>query len=199
MTDVVEAARELAGVIPPEQLAVCRTCGQLRGSEGPYRQACACTPSDPERWRSPSGAQYDFNRSLELCYCCAAWPIRTGSRWAVYYCQPCKERVMALNRRVGAWVLPIGRHSGQHGNLLAGGEASDPAVVERFVAGMKSLFEAGTRVSDHASQWTLATIDRCGIPDEGDIPLIVYLERADAVVDRAASFEALIAAAARQD
>ncbi len=59
---------------------------------------------------------------VELCYCCGIEPIKSGSRWSVFFCDECKDCVLSFNRRSGQWIIPIGRHSLMHGASLGAGE-----------------------------------------------------------------------------
>jgi hypothetical protein len=182
---------DLSGVIPPEKLELCPRCFELRGEEGRYQQRCRCEPPDDERWRKPSGAVSDFNKSLELCYCCAAEPIHSRSRWSVFYCDPCKELVMSLNRRVGAWIIPIVRHSVMHARSLSAEEASDREAVELFAGALRRLFEAIDLVDAHRLDRTRVNIRRLGFGTATTVPLLGYLVRAQPDPERAAAFEGL--------
>ena len=135
---------------------ICSDCGAVSGSlevelldeRRLYEQRCHCWRHLPpqERW-----AGYDFNKHLELCYCCGIEPIRSGSRWSVFFCGECAGRVMEFNRRHGHWVMPIGRHSTMHGVSL--GE-SDP--VDPFVAKFRGLSDA----IDHLDEWACLNVRR---------------------------------------
>jgi len=107
-----------------------------------FHQRCGCEGSDEDPWGlwPRTGAHFDFNCYLELCRCCCVEPIRSGSRWSLFFCEECKARVFALNRALGRWVVPIGRHSAMHGILVRGDEAVDPQVAERFVGAARGLF-----------------------------------------------------------
>jgi hypothetical protein len=116
-------------------LAICSECFVLRGWFGAgraigdsalkpepgayghrYYQRCRCQDKSMEApW-----VGFDFNTEVELCYCCGAEAITSGSRWSSFYCEECREQVLKLNRSVGRWVIPIGRHSVMHGLLVAG-------------------------------------------------------------------------------
>lgn len=180
--------------ITKERLVICPRCFELRGSEGPYRQRCNCEPRDEQRWRLPSGVTYDFNKSLELCHCCAASLLVSGSRWTPFYCEWCKSRVMDLNRRLGCWAIPIGRHTWMHALKLGADQAEKPEELKRFVSATKGLFGAMTRVSEYRAQRVRENLERLGLATGADVPLPEYLERAQAAPDREAAFEGLLEA-----
>jgi hypothetical protein len=80
----------------------------------------------------PSWSNFDFNRQVDLCYCCGTVPLSSGSRWSVWFCDECKEQVGLLNGRHGRCIVPIGRHSVHTGHLLRGEEVDDPIAVQIF-------------------------------------------------------------------
>ena len=57
----------------------------------------------------------DFPTAAELCRCCGLELLQSGCKWSVWFCNDCKPRVLKLNQSVGAWVIPIRRHSLMHG------------------------------------------------------------------------------------
>jgi hypothetical protein len=99
-------------------LFVCGTCGRLKGDslptdDEPHVHLCGCIPVDEHRAQLRWGNK-DFNQDLELCYCCGAVEISSGTKWSVFYCRSCQRRVLRLNALCGRCVIPIGRHSLQN-------------------------------------------------------------------------------------
>jgi hypothetical protein len=111
---------------------LCPVCFTVRGSlqverdtgdRDRYSQRCHCQRAGGtgERW---SG--FDFNTVVELCYGCGIEPIRSGSRWSIFFCSDCVDRAMTINRRHGQWIVPMGRHSVMHGAALSTEDAAEP-------------------------------------------------------------------------
>lgn len=126
-------------------LRICRTCAKVYDDGDDSAQRCACDRRDQSGWPG-----YDYNEHTCLCHCCMREPLRSGSRWSVWFCEACKQRVLALNRRIGLSVIPIGRHSLMNGIGLPVDSATDRAEVASFATGLTSFFE---RIND-LYEWT---------------------------------------------
>lgn len=154
---------------------LCGICHSLRG--GPIgnvgavqvHQLCRCATTDEHAAQPRIG---DHHTKLELCRCCGVEALPSGSRWSVWFCDECKARVIALNRRYGRCVVPIGRHS------LMNGVFFDPAAddaARAFADQLTTLFaemggtEAWRRT---AVQLNLAA---AGLPASDNIELDTYL------------------------
>jgi len=91
-------------------MRVCRTCGKLSGeffkNGSSVRQQCKCEKTDEDRWLG-----FDFNEIVTLCYGCGLAVLPSGSRYSLWFCEPCKQTVFALNDACNAYVIPTGRHS----------------------------------------------------------------------------------------
>ena len=91
---------------------LCPECFEIRGTwrshDESFRQRCRCeetTLSEPaEPWFA-----FDFNKLVELCYCCGAELVQSGSQSSVWFCGECKQRVEILNAKHGQCVIPMGR------------------------------------------------------------------------------------------
>ena len=46
-----------------------------------------------------------------MCNCCGIEVLRSGTRWSVWFCDTCKERVREVHSQYRAYLLPVGRHS----------------------------------------------------------------------------------------
>jgi len=176
VSDVVE----LPGGVSA-QLWICGTCRGLRGSWWPRsgtpvrEQQCRCGPRQEERWPG-----FDFNRVAELCRCCGLDLLRSGSRWSVWLCRPCKERALSLDAWGSVPVVPIGRHSIQHGLGLAGSDLDDDGAVEAFVAAVVELTAAQQRLERWAEARLEANLQLLGWAGEG-VAVADYLRAAPAV------------------
>jgi hypothetical protein len=117
----------------------------------------------------------DFNRNVDLCYCCGQELIRSGTKWSVWFCGECKGRVVALNMAMSKTVIPIGRHSLMSGvGLRAVGGVCDEKVGD-FIKDLGNFFANTDTVSkwrEHIVLKNLRNLD-C----ETDPPVIEYLAR----------------------
>lgn len=126
-----------------------------------------------EQLARPGG---DFPIAVELCYCCAAVPIRSGSRFSAFFCDGCRERVIALNKTYRFAAIPLGRHSIMHGFALSGADFKRPNAVEEFCAAVTSLSDRTKRLECWRRAVVRDHID--AMPDATDpyVPLPAYLE-----------------------
>jgi len=156
------------------RMRICPRCHDLYGECGkPTPQRCRC-PDAPDDAAWP---HHDFNRLVEPCKCCGLQLLRTGSRWAVWFCGECKERVGQLNAHHGRCVVPIGRHTFHAGYMLDGDDAQDPVEIHAFVQGMKGLFEAMDVVRDWAARAVTLNVRHIGFDPDGDtVGIIPYVE-----------------------
>ncbi|MBL8613636.1 MAG: hypothetical protein JNL38_40225 [Myxococcales bacterium] len=102
--------------IVASQMRVCRRCGGLTGPfTDPHDdrverfQKCACRsdslgPVGREPWPG-----YDFNTAVELCYCCAAEAIHSGSHTLPFFCEACLAWVQAFNESFPGGAIPTER------------------------------------------------------------------------------------------
>lgn len=103
--------------LDPGALVICGRCCALRGKipdDDGAGQRCKCTPLEV-RQQEPTWHRYDYNTYAELCRCCGLVLLKSGNRYSVWFCEPCKEAVVALNRAAGRCLIPIGRHSIMNG------------------------------------------------------------------------------------
>ena len=140
--------------------------------------------------RVPGIGGLDFPTPAELCRCCGIVLLASGSRWSVWFCEACKERVIALNRKLGAWVFPIGRHTVMHGVLLPVAEAVDEAKREAFVAAAKGLFGQMRRLGEWADEIVRRNCRATGLDELERVTIRRYL-RAVRDLPREAAFEAM--------
>jgi hypothetical protein len=108
--------RDLELIAAAAQMSVCTECGDLSGAFVDARygdvlrlQRCTC-PSRRVTLGEPRWGLRDFNRAAELCWCCAAVLIESGSRWSRLFCGACQADVHASNASGGSYI-PIARDS----------------------------------------------------------------------------------------
>lgn len=177
-------------------MEICPACFQIRGpwrfiqssgsehKENPLSelyQLCRCQgprqPSEPgersERWPS-----FDFNTAVELCKCCGLEPLRSGSRWSVWFCDECKERVRELHEGYQRYIIPIGRHSLMGGFGLSGKAVRDDAEIHYFVSRWKSITEAIEALYDFARNVVADNLELLGLAEQSQIPLAQYISLA---------------------
>jgi hypothetical protein len=80
---------------------------QFCGGECPSRNkkpGITLKDESEEKWPG-----FDFNTIVELCYCCGQEELKSGSRWSVWFCEECKEKVIDFNTRFQQTIIPIGR------------------------------------------------------------------------------------------
>jgi hypothetical protein len=136
-----------------------------------YEQWCPCQRSTAHQAAWPG---WDFNTYVELCRCCCLEPIKSGSRWSVFFCSECKDRVVALNDEIGE-SIPIGRHSLMHG--IVGTVDDELDAAEELVRAFQILDQAIERLDEHAKEQTQTNIRTLGFAPGEDVLLDSYLER----------------------
>ena len=159
-----------------DDLVICGVCHQLR-DRNPRRPAgtdgrvwCDC-----QRDQRPSGeAGID---AYELCYCCVAVLLRSGTKWSRFFCEDCHSRAMALNQSVGRCVVPIGRHSMMNGVGYNRTVPSHPSL-EAFASELHGFFAGVGGVSEWSRHWLVQTMDAYGLLGPHDVSLRVYLAHA---------------------
>ena len=141
---------------------ICDSCQRLFGSEPQpgygTPQRCLCNlPTDETVWDGS-----DYNEHLHLCRCCRGVALPSGSRWSVWFCEPCVKRVRHFNDACGRVVIPIGRHSlmssiGVRGVELTEAEGHEvDRLVGRFSEQLLSLFASMDRLAKVADRRTIA-------------------------------------------
>lgn len=174
----------MSGEFDGRGMKICMRCFYLYDTKPSLpRQLCHCHGRGEDRWPG-----YDYNEHTHLCECCAAETLPSGSRWSIWFCDDCKERVVSLNRRVGFALVPIGRHSVMNGVFIKGGkESAQSAKIDDFVKGMTSLFGRMDNLHEWRNLRINANLIRLGQPWEDDIDLDEYLRLLQASDDPAVS------------
>ena len=169
---------------------ICDTCQQLLGTELQHGystpQRCRCDlPKDETVWDG-----FDYNEHLHLCRCCRGRALRSGSRWSVWFCEPCVKRVRRFNNACGRVVIPVGRHSlmssiGVRGAELCEAEGDEvDRLVDRFAEQLLALFDSMTRLEKVAARRTIAMRSALGYGRHDRPRLDRWLERAGEVAIR---------------
>ena len=167
-----ERASSSRGTRRVGEFVVCSKCFDLRGTCGDLQQRCDCDAD----LRSNGSWDTDLQRCLELCRCCGAVPLASGSRWSVWFCRTCERRVRRLNDAVGFALIPLGRHSLMHGLRLR----NDPTYAEEHafaaafdgLVGRMELLESVARGRVEENVRTLA------FAAGHDVPLDAYVAAA---------------------
>ena len=138
-------------------------------------QKCQCksleTSLIEETWKG-----FDFNKKVELCYCCSMELINSGSRWSVFYCDECKDRVRAFNDIVGKVVIPLGRHSVMNSLVIEYKSHDLDVEISKFVTGWNSLVGIIDKIVDWSTQFLFQNLHDLGFRFDSDIRLKEYDE-----------------------
>jgi len=118
---------------------------RLYGVEHLRYQQCSCKdktavvpgPENPE-W---AWLGFDYEKIIELCRCCGSEILTSGSRWSVFFCKDCKNKVAELNGQFQKAIVPIGRHSLMNGIKINNNEICEPPVIHDFVMKTGNMFE----------------------------------------------------------
>jgi hypothetical protein len=141
---------ELVHFIDYREMKICSRCGDLYGkfryepeirsifagqSLVTIEQFCECRDrKNQELWE-----RFDFNEIITLCFSCGQDLMMSGSRWAIWFCFECMNRVNNYNVEHPMYYIPIGRHSVMHGYKVTSSDVHDSKVVENFVDNVNDL------------------------------------------------------------
>lgn len=130
-------------------LRICAHClelyGQVRlGNGEAINQECLCVKKTEGRWDG-----YDFNKKYETCYCCGLEVIPSGSKWSVFYCKDCKDKISELNREARQLIIPVGRHSIMNSIVLTDEQIQNKSAVNRFVCRVNNMNAKIDLVDNH--------------------------------------------------
>ncbi len=155
---------------------ICGTCHRISGwvRDKNWKQTCRCEKSSTQRelWRNR-----DFPTNAELCYCCGAVLLRSGSKFSVWFCLECKANVTSFNRRVGRYAIPIGRHSFMNSTWLWGKDAQDPAAAKAFHAAATEMGRGIDFIWNYAPSVVAENLGMLGYRDGASVLLREYLTR----------------------
>lgn len=173
-------------IIDPKHVPHMQVCRDCRDVVGPFSrlnprrddprllvQRGSC-PRHRSSEREPTWPRFDFNRQVDLCYCCGRVPLRTGSRWSVWFCNPCKEQVGLLNGRHGRCIVPIGRHSVHWGHLLSVEKLDDTLAVEGFLASVSIQSRVTQILNDWSHEVVARNLTAIEAGDRPSVPIVDY-------------------------
>jgi hypothetical protein len=180
----------VAGKVLSARMDMCRKCLGLRGpffdahNRCERVQRCGCEPRDP-LWNA-----YDYNSAAELCHCCAWRVVPSGSKWSLFFCEPCKAPIRAYNQAAGLRVVPLGRHSIMNDVTLSVATAESRRARRACEGALPGLFERiATLWRYHHAH--LARVANAIDAEGATMPLSQYIERAHR--DRPSTAEACAA------
>jgi hypothetical protein len=151
--------------------------------DGGIRQGCSChVPADAKRWEFG-----DFNEIVFICACCISAAVPSGSRWSLFYCGECKDRIMAIRRSKVALAIPLGRHSMVNGIGLPGSDSQDDRKIRAFARDLQGMF--GT--IEAIFQWKGERLASIVADLDEDPPLADVFEEAKRRWTKEAAFAAL--------
>jgi hypothetical protein len=182
------------------RFVVCGTCGRLRGPWGRYdgevefEQRCECRDDEEpvERWPG-----FDYNTVAELCRCCGLEAVKSGSKWSVWFCRECLDRVRELNSGAGRCVVPIGRHSIMNGVFYKPAESGvNPVALSAFSDQLSTFFGAVDATGAWRRRVVRANLAAINLGEALSVPVGHYCRRVRAAgLSKEAAFNALVAAA----
>lgn len=160
-TDRLSADQYLRKYVEYEAMIVCADCFEIYGPWHYKGEAVGipdinffqlCARDCPSRNQKPDmpfkeageakWPRFDFNRVVELCYCCGQEVLKSGSKWSVWFCKECKERVIEFNTQYQRTIIPIGRHSLMAGYRLGHNEVHNPEMIKTFTENVNNLFSS---------------------------------------------------------
>ena len=182
------ANNPLSNGIEYESMTICRECLELHGFWRPkramqtpgskfrvsdYSQECQCEEASSNLNETWPG--FDFKKAVELCYCCGAQPILTGSKSSPWFCSDCEAFVLGLNRKYRRFVIPFGRHSLHGGSSLGGQALKDQAEIAYYTQRASELSDDMDKVQRFAKQILSENLQTLGFGREDDVELNAYL------------------------
>jgi len=160
----------------PDVLEICTTCLELRGPYRGHDNVCAC---DVEAWEPDRPARAgDLTNNVILCHGCLAELVEGSSRWSSFYCDPCRTWVRDTGRRLGRYIVPIGRHSIMNGTywLSEDGQLHTDAQVTAFADQLSASFASIDALYQLTNRRLRSRLTVLGI--DGDaIEVTAYLQR----------------------
>jgi hypothetical protein len=155
---------------------VCRRCGELTGlfsdpeAEGTERlQKCSCRLESMGPGMRAKWPGYDFNTAVEICQCCAADIMVTGTLDSPFFCEACIPWIQSFNESVRETSIPMSRR----------------ATMDSGVG----LLGAITRLQGFRRERVLEALERAFNPDQ-DVFALGFLE-AQQEIARFATFTML--------
>ncbi|MFP5255368.1 MAG: hypothetical protein ACLGI8_05890 [Acidimicrobiia bacterium] len=158
-------------------LRICGTCHRLRGPVPDHddgaEQLCDCTPQEVRHAQPLWGG--DHNTYAELCRCCGLRLLSSGSRFSVWFCDYCKPLVVTLNRQLGRYLVPIGRHSIMSGVAVRPAEVGFTAAAELLADITHEMIAGIGNIKDWARTVVARNLEVLGFEPDTDVYLGKYL------------------------
>ena len=185
--------------VPAGQVLICGQCHELKGivprrTDGTL-QLCSCSAVEVHRAQPSWGG--DHNTYAELCKCCGLVLLRSGSKWSVWFCVPCKKAVLALNQMAGRCAIPIGRHSLMNNVVSRASELQSDVAILAYVDQLQSLSVSMNDLHKWASIVVRRSLATLNFDTNRDVALWDYLDKIESCssLTQTAAFEALVSAA----
>ncbi len=102
--------------------------------------------------------------------------ITSGSKWSVFYCHECKDRVGAFNDIVGKVVIPLGRHSVMNSLMIEYKSHDLDVEISKFVTGWNFLVGIIDKIVDWSTQSLFQNLHDLEFRFDSDIRLKEYDE-----------------------
>jgi hypothetical protein len=136
---------------PPPEFRVCLACTWIYGpwKNGGVTRIQRCDCRKPDGGEDETWPRYDYNLFSELCRCCGRVFGKSGHCFSVWFCGACRLRVTEFDRKHGAPMIPIGRHTIMAGIGLRKDEEDVDDAAKRIHGEMRSLFGA----MSHLERW----------------------------------------------
>ena len=83
------------------KMIVCGRCADIVGPVDAKVRVQRGTCPEHSFEEEDTWSRFDFNRLLDLCQCCGAEALRSGGKFATWFCPECHSAVGELNGRLG--------------------------------------------------------------------------------------------------
>lgn len=120
----------------------------------------------------------DFLLPAELCRCCARVLLTSGSKFSIWFCDPCRDRARDLNAAAGRCVIPQGRHTLVNGVGLKPARQWKGDDLERFVDDARSVWDSMGLTERWAHEIVRRNCAALGLEAQPTVALGEYLDAA---------------------
>lgn len=146
-----------------------------------FYQFCDCDGKPGMVDRSEAHTKFrdfDIREYAIVCYCCGRTKLRSGSRFATWFCERCNDWIKTFNQSRGLALIPTGRHSFMASISISGEEAQDDRKLNDFVEANKGLWERMELLEEWRKRRRLQDLDSFSWLGY-DVPLDLYLRTAE--------------------
>ena len=169
------------------KMIVCGRCADIVGPVDAKVRVQRGTCPEHSFEEEDTWSRFDFNRLLDLCQCCGAEALRSGGKFATWFCPECHSAVGELNGRLGRYAVPIGRHSFHAGAVMRSEDLSDPIMTRTFVNQWESISSSISTLRDWGQVAVRKNYEALGWYPNARILLKRYL-RESTRIDKAQRF-----------